>query len=134
MDDLLDWLQEMIDNQAYGIPHLTSAPITKCVPCIACNNHINVTDPRGWSRAFVRKLGATAWEVFDLRKLDLTWIGTAMMASGTCGISITGTLTLHTSNLSRQQGMQYPISPGNKECNHSAFPDHCLWQGNPCPL
>ena len=65
MDDLPDWLQEMIDIQAYGIPHLLSAPITKCFPCIACNNHIDVTDPHGWSRAFLRKLGAFAWEVFD---------------------------------------------------------------------
>ena len=65
MNDLPDWLQEMIDIQAYGIPHLLSAPITKCFPCVACNNYINVTDPRGWSRAFLRKSGAFAWEVFD---------------------------------------------------------------------
>jgi hypothetical protein len=108
MDDIPDWLQEMIDNQAYRISHLLSAPITKCSPCIACNNHIDVTDPRGWICAFLQKSGATAWEVFDkiLRKLVLTWIGTAMMASGTCGTSITGARTLHISNLSRQQGMQ----------------------------
>jgi hypothetical protein len=65
MDDLPDWLQEMIDIQAYRIPHFLSAPITKCFPCVACNNHIDVTDPRGWSCAFLRKPGATAWEVFD---------------------------------------------------------------------
>ncbi len=66
IDDLPDWLQEeMIDNQAYGASHLLSAPVTKCFSCIACNNRIDVTDPRGWSRAFLRKLGATAWEVFD---------------------------------------------------------------------
>ena len=65
MDDLPDWLQEMIDNQAYGLSHLLSAPVTKCFPCIACNNRIDVTDPHGWSRAFLRKSGATTWEVFD---------------------------------------------------------------------
>ncbi len=65
MDDLPDWLQEMIDNQAYGLSHLLSAPVTKCFPCIACNNRNDVTDPRGWSRAFLRKTGAPAWEVFD---------------------------------------------------------------------
>ena len=65
MNDLPDWLQEMIDNQAYGIPHLLSAPITKCFPCIACNSRIDVTDPHGWSRTFLRKSGVTAWEVFD---------------------------------------------------------------------
>ena len=37
-DDLSDWLQEMIDNQACGLSHLLSAPVTKCFPCITCNN------------------------------------------------------------------------------------------------
>ncbi len=65
MNDLPDWLQEMIEIQAYGISHLLSAPITKCFPCFAYNNHANETDPRGWRRAFLRKSGAHAWEVFD---------------------------------------------------------------------
>ena len=65
IDDLPDWLQEMIDNPAYGLSYLLSAPIAKCFPCITCNNQIDVTDPRGWIRAFLRKSGATAWEVFD---------------------------------------------------------------------
>ena len=79
MNDLPDWLQEMIDIQAYGIPHLLSAPITKCFPCVAYNNHINETDPRGWSRTFLRKSGAFAWEVFDkhFEKIgpDMEWDG-----------------------------------------------------------
>ncbi len=54
MDDLPDWLQEIIDIQAYGIPHLLSAPITKCFPCVACNNSIDVTDPREWTRLIFR--------------------------------------------------------------------------------
>jgi hypothetical protein len=108
MDDLPDWLQEMIDNQAYGISCLLSAPITKCFPCIARNNCIDVTDPRGWSCAFLRKLGATAWEVFDnfFEEIgsDMDWDGNDGLQ--TCRISITGAPTLHISNLSRQQGMQ----------------------------
>ncbi len=66
IDDLSDWLQEMIDNHAYGLSHLLSASVTKCFPCIACHNCINVTDPRGWICVFLRKSGATAWEVFDI--------------------------------------------------------------------
>jgi hypothetical protein len=43
MDDLPDWLQEMIDNQAYRIPHLLSAPITKCFPCmLSSDKQMNV--------------------------------------------------------------------------------------------
>jgi hypothetical protein len=64
-DDLPDWLQEMFDNQAYQLSHLISTPVTKCFPCIACNNLIDVTDPRGWICVFLRKSGATVWEVFD---------------------------------------------------------------------
>ena len=55
----------MIDNQAYRLSHLLSALVTKCFPCITCNNRINVTDPCGWICVFLRKSGATAWEVFD---------------------------------------------------------------------
>ena len=79
MDDLPDWLQEMIDNQVYSIPSLLSAPITKCFPCIACNNCIDVTDPRGWSCAFLWKSGAATWEVFDtkIKEIgpDMDWDG-----------------------------------------------------------
>jgi hypothetical protein len=65
-DDLLDWLQKMIDNQAYRLSHLLSAPVPKCFPCIACKNRINVNDPHGWIFVFSRKSGTTTWDVFDI--------------------------------------------------------------------
>ena len=64
-DDLPDWLQEMIDNQAYRLSHLLSAPVAKCFPCITCKNRINEDDPRGWICIFLRKSGGNTWEVFD---------------------------------------------------------------------
>ena len=33
------------NNQTYGLSHLLSAPVTKCFPCIACKNRIDVNDP-----------------------------------------------------------------------------------------
>ena len=55
IDKLPDWLQEMIDNQAYRLSHLLSAPIRKCFPCIACKKRIDEDDPCGWICVFLRK-------------------------------------------------------------------------------
>jgi hypothetical protein len=53
-DDPPDWLQEMIANQAYRLSHLLSAPVTKCFPCIACKNRINIDNPHEWIHVFLR--------------------------------------------------------------------------------
>ncbi len=50
----------------YDKADLLSTLINQIFPCIACNNHRNINNFTTWVPVFLRKLGDTTWEVFDI--------------------------------------------------------------------
>jgi hypothetical protein len=62
---LLNWQYKIKHIKPYGKAELSATLTSQIFPCIACNNHKNISDPSTWVLVFLLKAGIDTWGLFD---------------------------------------------------------------------